>query len=97
MMQKTFIITIVIIIIFILIFIYLFIYYLPMRTGVIASQKFEEWQKVYGRIKARQMTIEWLKRQLIVKDAGISEDGTIWIEFKNGTEANISTYPPETL
>ncbi len=43
------------------------------------------------------MTVEWLKRQLIVKDAGISEDGTIWMEFKNGTEANISTYPPEAL
>ncbi len=94
MLFKTFIATI---IIFLLIFIYLVIYYLPTRTGAIASQKFEEWQKVYGKIKARQMTVEWLKRQLIVKDAGISEDGTIWMEFKNGTEANISTYPPEAL
>ena len=90
-------IIIIIVIAISLIFIYLFIYYLPTKTGVIASQKFGEWQKVYGRTKARQMTIDWLKRQLIVKDAGVSEDGTIWIEFRNGTEANISTYSPETL
>lgn len=68
-----------------------------MRTGSLASQKFEEWQKVYGRVKARQMTVDWLKKQLIVKDVGVSEDGTIWIEFRSGIEVNISTYPLGTL
>lgn len=96
MFPKTFIIIAIIIIIF-LIFAYLFVYYLPMKIGATASQKFEEWQQVYGRVKARQMTVEWLKKQLIVKDAGISEDGTIWIEFRNGEEADISTYPPRVL
>ena len=96
MLSKTFIIIIIGTII-ILIFAYLFMYYLPIKVGGLASQKFGEWQKVYGRIKARQMTVDWLKKQLIVKNAGISEDGTIWIEFRNGTEANISTYSPETL
>ena len=97
MAPKTFIITIVIITLSLLFFTYLFIYYLPTKTGNLASQKFEEWQKVYGRVKARRMTIDWLKKQLIVKDTGISEDGTIWIEFRNGIEVDISTYPPGTL
>lgn len=96
MLSKAFII-IVIITIILLIFIYLFVYYLPMRVGTLASQKFNEWQQIYGRVKARQMIVNWLEKQLIVKDVGISEDGTIWIEFRNGMEANISTSLPNTL
>lgn len=95
MFPKTSIIIVVIIIF--LIFIYLFIYYLPIKTGSLGSQKLEEWQKVYGRKKAHQMTVDWLKQQLIVKDVGISEDGTIWIEFWNGMEADIPMYPQGTL
>lgn len=68
-----------------------------MRTGNLASKKFNEWQQVYNRVEARQMVVDWLKKQLIVKDVGISKDGTIWIEFRNGAEANIPTYPSETL
>jgi len=85
------------IIILFIIFVYLVIYYLPIRIGNLASKKFNEWQQVYGRTETCQMVVDWLKKQLIVKDAGISEDGTIWIEFKNGTEVDISTYPSETL
>ena len=88
---------ILIFILLLIIFAYLFIYYLPMKTVRIAIQHFNKWIEIHGRIEARQMTVDWLKKQLIVKDAGISEDGTIWIEFRNRTEANISTYPPETL
>lgn len=96
MISKTFIIIAIIIIIF-LIFVYLFIYYLPTKTLKVASQKFDEWQQVYGRVKARQMTVNWLEKQLMVKDVGVSEDETIWIEFRNGIEANISTSLPNTL
>lgn len=85
------------IIILLIIFVYLFIYYLPMKTLRIATQHFNEWLEIHGRIKARQMTMDWLKKQLIVKDTGVSEDGTIWIEFRNGIEANISTSSPDTL
>ncbi|MDP2910557.1 MAG: hypothetical protein Q8N58_02105 [bacterium] len=97
MLSKISIIIIIGIIIIILIFIYLFIYYFSIRTGDLASKKFEEWQKIYGRVKARQMTIDWLKKQIIVKKAGVSNDETIWIEFITGMEIDIPIYPFGTL
>lgn len=43
----------------------------------------------YGKDRARQMTVEWLKKQSVVKDAGISIDGSIWMEFVYGGNAII--------
>jgi antitoxin component YwqK of YwqJK toxin-antitoxin module len=45
-----------------------------------------------GEEKARQDTINWLKEQDIIADAGLSEDGTtIWIDYANGVKGAIFT------
>ncbi len=39
---------------------------------------------------AKQFTIEWLRKQSIVQDAGLGKDNaTIWIKFKSGLESQI--------
>jgi hypothetical protein len=45
-----------------------------------------------GEEKARQDTVNWLKEQSIIADAGLSEDGTtIWIDYANGVKGAILT------
>lgn len=46
--------------------------------------------KASMRSGTKQSTIEWLREQPLVQDAGLSKDNaTIWIKFKSGLEGNI--------
>ena len=42
-----------------------------------------------GDPAAAQKTVEWFQNQEMVKESGISEDGTIWIRYDFGLEAEI--------
>jgi len=58
-----------------------------------AISQFLEYSEDYGEEQARQMTVDWLKIQSEVEDAGIGEDGTtIWFEYKNGGIEAIFTH-----
>lgn len=63
-----------------------------------AKEQFETFKSLtQNEDLARQKTVEWLKKQQGVLDAGISPDGfSIWILFENGLEGGILTYPVGT-
>ncbi len=59
-----------------------------------AKQEFERLREQHSDDRARQLTVNWLKRQYGVEDAGISSDNdTIWILFTSGLEGGITTHP----
>jgi len=63
------------------------------NIGDMAAFRFELWKILYGSNKARQMTVEWLKKQNIVEDAGTGEDGTsIWFKVKRGLRGVLPTH-----
>ncbi len=62
-----------------------------------AKQEFERLKEYHSDDIARELTVNWLKRQYGVEDAGISSDNdTIWILFTSGLEGGITTHPPGT-
>jgi len=62
-----------------------------------ASQEFERLREFHSDDKARRLTVNWLKRQYGVEDAGISSDNaTIWILFTSGLEGGVTTHPVGT-
>ena len=62
-----------------------------------ACNLFHESEQGSGTQEARRITLEFFNEQAEVFDAGISEDGDIWIVYKDGIHSLISTSPPGTL
>lgn len=59
------------------------------------NKYYDEWEPLYGEERAREMTVTWLKQRLLVRDAGILEDGyTIWVRYWTAFPEAISTAPP---
>ena len=55
------------------------------QSGQSAMEYYEQNVSVVGEEEAKEATIDWLKQQNEVVDAGVSEDQTgIWIEFEGG-------------
>jgi hypothetical protein len=68
-----------------------------MQLETEACNLFDESEQSSGTQEARRTTLEFLNEQAAVFDAGISGDGTIWIVYKDGIRALISTSPPGSL
>jgi hypothetical protein len=62
-----------------------------------AWQLFHESEQSSGTGEARQITVDFLNEQAEVFDAGVSDDGSIWIAYKTGLDAILPTSPPGTL
>ena len=62
-----------------------------------ACNLFHESEQSSGTQEARRIVLEFLSEQAQVFDAGISEDGNIWIAYKDGIDSLISTSLPGTL
>jgi len=62
-----------------------------------ASQTFNDLQQSLGTQKASKMVVAWLLQQSEVLDAGISDDGSIWVAHKIGLDSIIPTAPPGTF
>jgi hypothetical protein len=62
-----------------------------------ASNLFHESEQSLGTQEARRVTLEFLNHQAEVFDAGIAEDGSIWIAYKDGIDSFISISTPGTL
>ena len=62
-----------------------------------ASELYHQSELDLGTQEARRITLEFLSEQDEVFDAGISEDGSIWIVYKNGIHGLISTSAPGAL
>lgn len=57
------------------------------QSGQSAIEYYEQNAPVVGEEEAKKLTIDWLKQQNEVVDAGVSEDQeSIWIEFKGGLD-----------
>ena len=57
------------------------------QIGQSAMEYYEQNAPLVGEEEAKKVTIDWLKQQNEVADAGVSEDQTsIWIEFKGGLD-----------
>ena len=55
------------------------------NTQQLAEQKYETYLETNSADGAKQLTVEWLKQQTGVKDAGLSEDHyNIWIDYESG-------------
>ena len=59
-----------------------------------ACDLFYDSQQQFGTEEALRVTLEFLSGQDQVFDAGISEGGSIWVVYKDGIHAVISTSPP---
>lgn len=57
------------------------------QSGQSAIEYYEQNAQVVGEEEAKKLTIDWLKQQNEVTDAGVSEDQeSIWIEFEGGLD-----------
>jgi len=72
-------------------------YNATMELEIEACDLFHESEQNSGTQEARRITLEFLSEQAEVFDAGISEDGDIWIVYKDGVDSLISTSPPGML
>jgi len=62
-----------------------------------AVELFYDSESGLGTEEARRITLEFVREQDEVFDAGISEGGSIWVVHKSGIHALISTSPQGTL
>jgi len=68
-----------------------------LSVDIEASEMFHELQPSLGPDAAKGAVVEWLLGQDEVLDAGISDDGSIWIVYEMGLDAIIPTSPPGAL
>jgi hypothetical protein len=58
------------------------------KTDVI--KKYNNFNLIYSQSKSMSKAIKWIKKESIVKDAGMSKDkNAIWIVFNNNMEIDI--------
>ena len=69
-------------------------YNATLALEVEAGQLYWDNEEEIGTEQAKQVALEFLSQQDEVFDAGISEGGSIWVVYKDGIHALISTSPP---